>query len=126
MDLGEHYPCLNVQDLTRSIEFYQKLDFTIIGDHRSENWAVLQHNNMALCLFQGHIDKNLINFRGGNIEAIHKEAASRGLKFTKPARLEPDGSLSAEIRDPDGNVIYFNTFPDEAEQYVRTGKLIDY
>ena len=126
MDLGEHYPCLNVQDLTRSIEFYQKLDFAITEDHRSENWAVLQHNNMALCLFQGHIDENLINFRGGNIEAIHLEATSRGLKFTKPAHLEPDGSWSAEIRDPDGNVIYFNTFPEEQEQYVRTRKLIDY
>lgn len=42
MDLGEHYPCLNVQDLQRSIEFYEKLDFRIIDDHRSQNWAVLQ------------------------------------------------------------------------------------
>ena len=65
MDLGEHYPCLNVHDLARSIEFYEKLDFKLIQDHRSENWAVLQHNNMALCLYQGHIDMNLINFRGG-------------------------------------------------------------
>ncbi len=126
MDLGEHYPCLNVQDLARSIEFYERLDFTIIDDHRSENWAVLQHNNMALCLFQGHIDENLINFRGGDIEAIHKEATARGLEFTKPTRLHPDGSWSAEIRDPDGNSIFFNTFPDERERYVRTGKLIDY
>ena len=125
MDLGEYHPCLNVQDLTRSIDFYQKLDFTIIGDHRSENWAVLRHSNMILCLFQGHIDENLINFRGGDVEAIYSEAASRGLKFTEPAHLEPDGSSSAEIRDPDGNVVYFNTFPVEREQYVRTGKLID-
>ena len=126
MDLGEHYPCLNVQDLARSIEFYQKLDFTIIGDHRSDNWAVLQHNNMALCLYQGHIDENLINFRGGDVQAIHNEASARGLAFIKPPRLEPDGSWSAEIRDPDGNSIYFNTFPDEREQYLRTSKLIDY
>ncbi len=126
MDLGEHYPCLNVQDLARSIEFYERLDFTIIDDHRSENWAVLQHNNMALCLFQGHIDENLINFRGGDIETIHKEATARGLEFTKPARLHPDGSWSAEIRDPDGNCIFFNTFPDERDEYIRTGKLIDY
>jgi hypothetical protein len=34
MDLGEHYPCLNVEDLLQSIEFYQKLDFKIIEDHR--------------------------------------------------------------------------------------------
>ena len=126
MDLGEHHSCLNVQDLTRSIEFYQKLDFMIIGDHRSESWAVLQHNNMTLCLFQGHIDENLINFRGGDIEAIYNEATDRGLEFTKPAHIEPDGSWSAEIRDPDGNAVYFNTFPDERKQYVRTGKLIDH
>jgi hypothetical protein len=97
MDLGEYYPCLNVKNLTRSIEFYLKLDFRIIEDHRSENWAVLQHNNMALCLYQGHIDENLINFRGGDVEAIHKEATARGLEFIKPARIESDGSWSAEV-----------------------------
>jgi len=126
MDLGEHYPCLNVKDLTRSIEFYEKLDFVIIEDHSSENWAILQHNNMALCLYQGHIDENLINFRGGDIETIHKEAAARGLEFSKPALLHPDGSWSAEIRDPDGNSVFFNTFPDERERYVKAGRLIDY
>lgn len=126
MDLGEHYPCLNVQDLTRSIEFYEKLDFKLIEDHRSENWAVLQHNNMALCLYQGHIDRNLINFRGGDIDAIHKEATARGLEFEKPALIHPDGSWNATIHDPDGNCIFFNTFPDERDEYVRTGKLIDY
>ena len=25
---------------------------------------------------------------------------------------------------PDGNVIFFNTFPDEREEYARTGRLI--
>ena len=126
MDLGEHYPCLNVQNLQHSIEFYQKLDFRIIEDHRSENWAILQHNNMALCLFQSHIENNLINFRGGDIEAIHKEAAARGLQFSKPAKKHPDGSWSAELIDPDGNVIFFNTFPEEREQYMQSGKLITY
>ena len=126
MDLGENYPCLNVQDLTRSIEFYLKLDFKIIEDHRSENWCVLQHNNMALSLYQGYIDENLINFRGGDIEAIYKEAAARGLEFEKPADIHPDGSMNATIRDPDGNCIFFNTFPEERDEYIRNGKLIDY
>ena len=126
MDLGEHFPCLNVQDLARSIEFYEKLDFKLVEDHRSEHWAVLQHNNMALCLYQGHIDSNLINFRGGDIDAIYTEATARGLKFEKPARVHSDGSWNATISDPDGNRIFFNTFPDERDEYVRTGKLIDY
>jgi len=126
MDLGEHFPCLNVADLERSIAFYEKLDFRIVEDHRSENWAVLQHNNMALCLYQGHIDHDLINFRGGDVEAIEKEALARGLVFSMPAKLHPNGSWSAEVHDPDGNRIFFNTFPDEREEYLRKGKLIDY
>ena len=126
MDLGEHYPCLDVKDLQKSIAFYEKLDFKMIEDHRSENWAVLQHNNMVLCLYQGHIDKNLINFRGGDIEAIYKEATARGLAFDEGPKIHADGSANATIVDPDGNAIFFNTFPDEREEYVRNGKLIDY
>ena len=126
MDLGEFYPCLNVQDLAQSINFYLKLGFEITSDHREDKWAVLQHNNMALCLYQGHIDQNLINFRGGDIQEITTEITSQGLTFSKSAAQEPDGSWSAEIIDPDGNVIYFNTFPEERDRYLSTGKLIDY
>jgi len=103
MDLGEFYPCLKVQDIEQSIRFYQKLGFRLIDDHRDENWAILQHTNMALSLYQGHIDENLINFRGGDIAAIVREAAAQGLAFSQPATQEADGSWSAEIRDPDGN-----------------------
>ena len=126
MDLGEFYPCLNVQDLHRSIDFYQKLGFQIIEDHRDQNWAVLQHNNMALCLFQGHIEQNLINFRGGDIQEIAGQIESQGLSLTKPAAEEADGSWSAELTDPDGNLIYFNTDPEERKKYLQIGRLIDY
>lgn len=126
MDLGEYYPCLNVKNLEQSILFYQKLGFQIIDDHRDENWAILQHNNMALSLFQGRIKENLINFRGGDIDEIAKALEAQGLELTQPAALESDGSWSAEIRDPDGNSIYLNTYPDEREKYIRTGKLINY
>lgn len=41
MDLGEYHHCLNVKDLTQSIDFYLELNFRIIGDNRVDNWAVL-------------------------------------------------------------------------------------
>lgn len=126
MDLGEYFPCLNVKDLAASIAFYKKLNFKVTGDHIDEGWAVLQHNNMVLCLYQGHIINNLINFRGGDIPSIVKEGTAAGLDFSKPAEQEADGSWGAEIADPDGNIIYFNTFPDEREAYLKDGKLIDY
>ena len=126
MDLGEYFPCLNVKDLAASMAFYKKLNFKVTGDHTDEGWAVLQHNNMVLCLYQGHIINNLINFRGGDIPSIVKEGTEAGLDFSRPAEQEADGSWGAEIIDPDGNVIYFNTFPDERETYLKDGKLIDY
>jgi predicted lactoylglutathione lyase len=125
LDLGSYYPCLNVENLTESMEFYMKLGFRIREDHRDENWAVLRHNNMVLCLYQGHIDTNLINFRGGDIESIYEKVSKRGVKFTKPAHIEHDGSWSAETIDPDGNVIYFNTYTHERERYVRDRTLIE-
>ncbi len=125
MDLGEYFPCLNVQDLAASMAFYTKLNFKVTEDHSDEGWAVLRHNNMVLCLYQGHIINNLINFRGGDIPSIVKDGTAAGLEFNKPAELESDGSWGAEIIDPDGNVIYFNTFPDEREMYLQKGTLID-
>ena len=123
MDLGEYFPCLNVKDLAKSMAFYQKLGFAVTGDHSAENWAVLKHNNMTLCLYQGHIVANMINFRGGDVSKIVQEGQAAGLEFQSPATKEADGSWGADICDPDGNIIYFNTFPDEREQYLKTGKL---
>ena len=124
LDLGSYFPCLNVKNIHDSMDYYMKLGFKIREDHQADNWAVLQHNNMVLCLFQGHIDVNLINFRGGDIEAIVSMATERGVKFTKSAHIENDGSWSAETVDPDGNVIYFNTFSEERERYINHGTLI--
>lgn len=126
LDLGEYYPCLNVQDLEASISFYQKLGFRLTSDQRADKWAVMQHNNMVLCLYQGHIERNMINFRGGEISEIAKQLEGNGLQLSKPAHEEGDGSWSAEVVDPDGNVIYFNTYPEERQEYLEKGKLIDY
>lgn len=125
MDLGEYNLCLKVADLEKSMQFYQKLGFQIIEDQRNENWVVLQNNNMILSLYQGHIQQNLINFRGGDIPTIVEKASKNGIEFQQAATKQPDGSWSAEVQDPDGNVIFFDTYPEEREQYVKTGKLYE-
>jgi uncharacterized glyoxalase superfamily protein PhnB len=74
-------------------------------------------------LFEG-IEENLINFRGGDVDAIYREATENGLEFAKPAKEHSDGSWNATVYDPDGNAVFFNTFPREREQYLSAGTLI--
>lgn len=124
MDLGEHLLCLDVKNLEASLDFYTKLGFRLSEDHRPERWAVVDHNNLVVCLFEG-IEENLMNFRGGDIAAIQREAVANGLDFAKPAKEHPDGSWNATIYDPDGNAIFFNTFSDERGRYAKTGTIAE-
>jgi hypothetical protein len=74
-------------------------------------------------LYAGHIDSNLLNFRGGDVFAIAAELKKRGLEFSQDAYREADGSMGAIMKDPDGNVIYFNTFPEEQVEFVEPDKV---
>lgn len=113
LDLGWLEVCFKVADLERSLDFYQKLDFTVIGADRQQGWAVLENEACRIALYQGHIDKNLLNFRGGDVYQIATRLKERGVPMAIDATEEPDGSVGAIVIDPDGNIIYFNTHPEE-------------
>lgn len=113
--LGRFEYCLNVAELGRSLEFYRRLGFEMIGGVIDEGWVIIRHGDCTLGLFQGHIERNLLNFRGGDVFAIAEALRAAGLKLSKEAHPEEDGSAAAEIFDPDGNCIYFNTFPGEEQ-----------
>ncbi len=121
MDLGEHHLCLDVKSYDASRAFYEMIGFVMVTDHGDEGWGVLRKGSFILSLFEGHIERNLLNFRGGDVEAIGAELAERGIPFVKEPHIESDGSWAAEVHDPDGNVLYFNTYPSEREQYVTEG-----
>ena len=118
MFLGNFELCLNVTDVRRSLEFYETLGFKRVGGNIADGWAILENNNCRLGLYAGHIESNLLNFRGGDVFAICEELKGRGLEFSQDAYREPDGSAGAILKDPDGNVVYFNTFPEEQVEFV--------
>ena len=61
-----------------------------------------------------------------DVDAEHRRMLAAGAEEGRaPVTLGKVARISF-VRDPDGNCIYFNTFPDERETYVRTGKLIKY
>lgn len=113
MKLGWCELCLNVMNLERSLDFYEKLGFSEVEVDLDDGWAVLELSNLVLALYKGHIKENMINFRGGDVSRIAGELKARGLDMEEDFHIEDDGSAGATLRDPDGNLIYFNTHPGE-------------
>lgn len=113
MFLGNFELCLNVKDLRASQEFYETLGFVRVGGEPRDGWAIMEHGNLRLGLYEGHIDANLLNFRGADVFVVAEQLRAEGVVFTQDAYREPDGSAGASFADPDGNVIYLNTFPEE-------------
>jgi hypothetical protein len=95
------------------LDFYQKLGFEIVGGDKARGWVMLEHGNLILGLFHGHLPGNVLNFRGGDIHALAEELKRRGIQLTDDARVEADGSAGAWLSDPDDNLIYLNSYLDE-------------
>lgn len=116
LDVGWLELCLNVRDLKASIAFYEKLGFFPAFGDLDEGWVVMESELSVIGLYEGHIGQNMLNFRGGDIQKIADTLGSKGLKLKSDVKMEEDGSLGCTIEDPDGNLIYFNTHPDELEE----------
>ena len=101
------------KDIKKSTEFYTGLGLQHVGGKQEEGWVILSYVNLRLALFQGDIPAWTINFRGGDVDKIYNILKERNFHFEKEANLEEDGSKGATIRDPDGNLIYFNTASSE-------------
>ncbi len=124
VDLGRVDMCLDVKSIARSRAFYRKLGFSQIGGKFDERWLIMRRGDFRLGLFQGYIDENVINFRGGHVGRIVKGLEERGLKPYRVRGLQPSGRGSALVDDPDGNIIFFDSSSHEraARKRARTGR----
>jgi catechol 2,3-dioxygenase-like lactoylglutathione lyase family enzyme len=112
-DLGRFELCLDVKSLPRSRKFYEDLGFRKVAGAPSDGWVILERDGVRIDLFQGHIKENTLNFRGGDVGRITEALKRRGRTPERVRVLTPDGAGNATIRDPDGNVIFFDTSKGE-------------
>jgi len=112
ISLGKFELSLTVRDIHESLEFYTKLGFEKVGGNIEENWLALkqQDGDLMLGLYQGHIARNCLTFFGGDVYANEKTFEAQGLTMSTKAHTESDKSDGATIEDPDGNVVYLNTW----------------
>ena len=105
--LGWFTTSLAVADLERSLDFYQKLGFQIAARAPEGRSATLQKGDCRIGLYQGYIepDKVQITFWQGDVVAVSRDFAAKGLRFERGPNTDDEGS-GAVLKDPDGHTVH--------------------
>jgi predicted lactoylglutathione lyase len=110
MNLGKPEISLDVASVKNSQAFYSALGFTAVEGCEDDGWMILEHaNGTRLGLYEGHLPDNALSFFGGDVRAVAASLAENGFEMATGPTEEHDGSVGATIRDPDDNLLYFNT-----------------
>lgn len=116
MNLGAFSISLNVKNIKKSYDFYQKLGFKIIGGNLEEKWLILKNNQAVIGLFEGMIEKNTLTFNPGwsqegknfdpydDIRMIYQEL-NESIPNLQNGISQDAGPGYIIIEDPDGNPI---------------------
>jgi catechol 2,3-dioxygenase-like lactoylglutathione lyase family enzyme len=110
--LGFFQLVLKVTNLEASIDFYKKLGFTVVGV-RGTGTAVLTNGGCHLKLDQNVTANQRLSFLSGDIFPAVSRLQSAGLQFDQGPQTDVDGSTTALLRDPDGNIISLVATPDK-------------
>jgi len=113
MELGWFEVSLDVKDIARTRDFYEKLGFEVVGTAVEGRVVVLQKAECRICLYEGILDppETQLIFWQGDIEAIAKYLTGKGIRFEKEPSRGDGGGIGALVRDPDGRPIYFVNVP---------------
>lgn len=117
MKLGAFSVSLNVKDIHKSKEFYEKLGFEDLGGDISQNWLIMKNENCIIGLFQGMFEKNILTFNPGwdenaqnldsftDVRELQKQLKVNGINIITEADESSEGPAYITLEDPDGNQI---------------------
>jgi predicted lactoylglutathione lyase len=121
MKVGAFSISLNVKDIAKSKEFYEKIGFSVFAGNIEQNYLIMKNENALIGLFQGMFEKNIITFNPGwdsnanamkdfdDIRVIQKTLKNNGIKIeTEEIEENSKGPASLILIDPDGNQILFD------------------
>lgn len=117
LKLGSFSISLNVKDIHKSKEFYEKLGFKYKGGDIEQKWLVLKNGNAIIGLFEGMFEKNIITFNPGwdenaqnldvfdDVRVIQQHLKDAEVALTREADPNTTGPDYITLTDPDGNDI---------------------
>lgn len=115
MNLGWCDVCLNVEDLDASRKFYEKLGLQLVEGNEDDGYFVLYNDAIRIGLYKGHFEGFMFNFRGGDVLENARALQEKGLVLESGPTPGKEGGGSATLHDPDGNIIFLDTHPDELD-----------
>ncbi len=106
-------PCLSVRDMSRSLEFYQRVLGCKPGHLEADPpvYATLHRDDVAI-----HLALDRDGDKAGtsrccvfvtDVDALYEACVSAGAKITRKIEDSPYGLRDFNLSDPDGNVILF-------------------
>ena len=117
MQLGNFSISLAVKDIDASRTFYEKFGFKVFTGDQSQNWLIMKNDDVAIGLFQGMFERNILTFNPGwdrsgatlpdfdDVRDIQRTLKERGLTVAPEADDSTTGPASLMVLDPDGNPI---------------------
>ena len=126
MNIGWHSVCLKCRDLAASRAFYEALGMEVT--HADDHWVQLTNGNLQLSLMT-FLGENWITFRGADIDAVHAATRSKGISAEGAPEAYTADQMGSDgrhwnTRDPDGNVVYFDTTADEEPKSKQVESLL--
>lgn len=118
MRIGE--VCLLTTDVPRLADFYRKLLGALPGEDW-ENWGhqfVLVEETSLTVMRDDHPRKGqsaALAFTVEDIDAAQERVLALGAEIVDPPTAQPWGAVNMSFRDPDGNIVFFRSFPGQEE-----------
>lgn len=122
-------PQLLVADLSRSIDYYQRIGFTF-GEPWDGFYAIGERDGFELHLKeapkrsserQHRHDQDHLDAAAGvdGIEVFYAQCVASGASILKPLAATAWGTKDFYIEDPDGNIISFGGRPSSAQGFLQ-------
>jgi predicted enzyme related to lactoylglutathione lyase len=108
--------CLETNQVVRLADFYRLL-FGIVEENKDEVHQYITGDKVAITVYNDGTEKNnknnniSIGFTVDDVDSEYERLLGMGIQIIDPPTTRPWGARNMHFCDPDGNHIYFRSFP---------------
>ncbi len=108
--------CLKTTDTVAARDFYQSIGLSVSGNN-DENWVSMGTPDFHIDLMS-FLGENWLNFRGADVFELYRRLHANGFELVgEPSTYSEEETgvrgMHWQTKDPDGNVVYFDTTDPE-------------